>query len=154
MLIDLAKMAKINKFGLANSLLDSPMATSLTLTGTMPGPGQRKVSSLKCYWIQYSWYGNVIFFLTWPRLLDERSKRREVSRNTTQSEWKNHISISSLKFSIILFLGAIYYLAVHSVLFCVCMFFSTRPSDFDQFLHANSDWSWNGLNLTKLTSPP
>ena len=28
-------MAKIHKFGLANSLLDSPMATWLTLTGTM-----------------------------------------------------------------------------------------------------------------------
>ena len=27
-------MAKIHKFGLANSLLDSPMATWLTLTGT------------------------------------------------------------------------------------------------------------------------
>ena len=36
MLIDLAKMAKIHKFGLANSLLDSPMATWLTLTGTLP----------------------------------------------------------------------------------------------------------------------
>ena len=35
MLIDLAKMAKIHKFGLANSLLDSPMATWLTLTGTL-----------------------------------------------------------------------------------------------------------------------
>ena len=34
MLIDLAKMAKIHKFGLANSLLDSPMATWLTITGT------------------------------------------------------------------------------------------------------------------------
>ena len=32
MLIDLAK---IHKFGLANSLLDSPMATWLTLTGTL-----------------------------------------------------------------------------------------------------------------------
>ena len=29
-------MAKIHKFGLANSLLDSPMATWLTLTGTLP----------------------------------------------------------------------------------------------------------------------
>ena len=29
MLIDLAKMAKIHKFGLANSLLDSPMATCM-----------------------------------------------------------------------------------------------------------------------------
>ena len=28
-------MAKIHKFGLANSLLDSPMATWLTLTGTL-----------------------------------------------------------------------------------------------------------------------
>ncbi len=28
MLIDLAKMAKIHKFGLANSLLDSPMANT------------------------------------------------------------------------------------------------------------------------------
>ena len=36
MSIDLAKMAKIHKFGLANSLLDSPMATWLTLTGTLP----------------------------------------------------------------------------------------------------------------------
>ena len=35
MLIDLAKMAKIHKFSLANSLLDSPMATWLTLTGTL-----------------------------------------------------------------------------------------------------------------------
>ena len=35
MFIDLAKMAKILKFGLANSLLDSPMATWLTLTGTL-----------------------------------------------------------------------------------------------------------------------
>ena len=35
MLIDLAKMAKIHKFCLANSLLDSPMATWLTLTGTL-----------------------------------------------------------------------------------------------------------------------
>ena len=35
LLIDLAKMAKIHKFGLANSLLDSPMATLLTLTGTL-----------------------------------------------------------------------------------------------------------------------
>ena len=35
MLIDLAKMAKIHKFGLANSLLGSPMATWLTLTGTL-----------------------------------------------------------------------------------------------------------------------
>ena len=35
MLIDLAKMAKIHEFGLANSLLDSPMATWLTLTGTL-----------------------------------------------------------------------------------------------------------------------
>ena len=35
LLIDLAKMAKIHKFGLANSLLDSPMATWLTLTGTL-----------------------------------------------------------------------------------------------------------------------
>ena len=35
MLIDLAKMAKIHKFGLANSLVDSPMATCLTLRGTM-----------------------------------------------------------------------------------------------------------------------
>ena len=32
-LMDLAKMAQIHKFGLANSLLDSPMATRLTLTG-------------------------------------------------------------------------------------------------------------------------
>ena len=38
MLIDLAKMAKILKFGLANSLLDSPIATWLTLTGTQPCP--------------------------------------------------------------------------------------------------------------------
>ena len=30
-------MAKIHKFGLANSLLDSPMATWLTLTGTLGG---------------------------------------------------------------------------------------------------------------------
>ena len=37
MLIDLAKMAKIHKFGLANSLLDSPMATWLTLTRTLLG---------------------------------------------------------------------------------------------------------------------
>ena len=37
LLIDLAKMAKIHKFGLANSLLDSPMATLLTLTGTLDG---------------------------------------------------------------------------------------------------------------------
>ena len=36
MLVDLAKMAKIHKFGLANSLLHSPMATWLTLTGTLP----------------------------------------------------------------------------------------------------------------------
>ena len=35
MLIDLAKMAKIHKFGLANSLLDSPMAAWLTVTGTL-----------------------------------------------------------------------------------------------------------------------
>ena len=35
LLIDLAKMAKIHKFGLANSLLDSPMATWLTLTVTL-----------------------------------------------------------------------------------------------------------------------
>ncbi len=35
MLIDLAKMAKIHKFGLANSFVDSPMATWLTLTGTL-----------------------------------------------------------------------------------------------------------------------
>ena len=35
LLIDLAKMAKIHKFGLANSLLDSPMATWITLTGTL-----------------------------------------------------------------------------------------------------------------------
>ena len=35
LLIDLAKMAKIHKFGSANSLLDSPMATLLTLTGTL-----------------------------------------------------------------------------------------------------------------------
>ena len=35
LLIDLAKMAKIHKFGLANSLLDSPMATWLTLMGTL-----------------------------------------------------------------------------------------------------------------------
>ena len=35
MLIDLAEMAKIHKFGLANSLLDSPLATWLTLTGTL-----------------------------------------------------------------------------------------------------------------------
>ena len=64
----------------------------------------------KCYWIQYSWYWNVNIFthfgsfcetsrrfdlssrslghvifsrekITWPRLLDERSKRREVSQN-------------------------------------------------------------------------
>ena len=35
MLIDLAKMAKIHKFGLANLVLDSPMATWLTLTGTL-----------------------------------------------------------------------------------------------------------------------
>ena len=35
MLINLAKMAKIHKFGLANSLLDSPMATWLALTGTL-----------------------------------------------------------------------------------------------------------------------
>ena len=35
MLIDKAKMAKIHKFGLANSLVDSPMATWLTLTGTL-----------------------------------------------------------------------------------------------------------------------
>ena len=30
-------MAKIHKFGFANSLLDSPMATWLTLTGTLFG---------------------------------------------------------------------------------------------------------------------
>ena len=35
MLIDLAKMAKIHKLCLANYLLDSPMATWLTLTGTL-----------------------------------------------------------------------------------------------------------------------
>ncbi len=35
MLIELAKLAKIHKFGLANSLLHSPMATWLTLTGTL-----------------------------------------------------------------------------------------------------------------------
>ena len=35
MLIDLAKTAKIHKFGLANSLLGSPMATWLTLMGTL-----------------------------------------------------------------------------------------------------------------------
>ena len=37
MLIDLAKMAKIHKFGLANSLLDSPIGymASLTVTGTL-----------------------------------------------------------------------------------------------------------------------
>ena len=35
MVIDLAKMAKIHKFGLANPLLDLPMATWLTLTGTL-----------------------------------------------------------------------------------------------------------------------
>ena len=35
MLIDLAKMAKLHKFGLANSLLDSPMATWLSPTGTL-----------------------------------------------------------------------------------------------------------------------
>ena len=35
MLIDLAKMANIHKFGLANSLLGSPMATWLTLAGTL-----------------------------------------------------------------------------------------------------------------------
>ena len=35
MLFNLAKMAKIHKFGLANSLLDSPMPTWLTLTGTL-----------------------------------------------------------------------------------------------------------------------
>ena len=37
MLIGLAKMAKVHTFGLANSLLDSPMAmaTWLTLTGTL-----------------------------------------------------------------------------------------------------------------------
>ena len=34
-LIELAKMAKIHKFGLVNFLLDSPMATWLTLTGTL-----------------------------------------------------------------------------------------------------------------------
>ncbi len=35
MLIGLAKMAKVHTFGLANSLLDSPMATWPTLTGTL-----------------------------------------------------------------------------------------------------------------------
>ncbi len=35
MLIGLAKMAKVYTFGLANYLLDSPMATWLTLTGTL-----------------------------------------------------------------------------------------------------------------------
>ncbi len=38
MLIYLAKMAKIHKFGLANSWLDSPMATWLPLTGTLINP--------------------------------------------------------------------------------------------------------------------
>ena len=37
MVIDLAKMAKIHKFGLANFLVDSPMATWLSLTGTLRG---------------------------------------------------------------------------------------------------------------------
>ena len=40
-IIDLAKMAKIHKFCLANSLLDSPMATWLTLTGTVPFQNNR-----------------------------------------------------------------------------------------------------------------
>ena len=35
MVIYLAKTAKIHKFGLANSVLDSPMGTWLTLTGTL-----------------------------------------------------------------------------------------------------------------------
>ena len=39
MVIDLAKMAKIHKFGLANFLVDSPMATWLSLTGTLRGGG-------------------------------------------------------------------------------------------------------------------
>ena len=37
MLFELAKMAKILKFFLANSLLDSQMATWLTITGTSTG---------------------------------------------------------------------------------------------------------------------
>ena len=41
--------------------------------------------------------------ITWPRLLVERSKRREVSGNTIQSEWKNHISISWILDPITLF---------------------------------------------------
>ena len=36
-------MAKIHKFGLANSLLDSPMATWLTLTGTLRGCADYRV---------------------------------------------------------------------------------------------------------------
>ena len=41
-----------------------------------------------------SWAFPVKENFTWSRLLDERSKCREVSRNTIQTEWKNHISIS------------------------------------------------------------
>ena len=48
MLIDLAKMAKIHKFGLANSLLDSPMATWLTLTRTL-GKSYTTYWYLVCY---------------------------------------------------------------------------------------------------------
>ena len=35
MLIDFAKMAKMDKFCLANSLLDLPMTTWMTITGTL-----------------------------------------------------------------------------------------------------------------------
>ena len=35
MLIDLAKMAKIHKFGFVNSLLDSPIATLANHPGTL-----------------------------------------------------------------------------------------------------------------------
>ena len=44
MLIDLAKMAKLHKFCLANSLLDSPMATWLPITGACSLIGQALLS--------------------------------------------------------------------------------------------------------------
>ena len=43
-----------------------------------------------------SWASPAKENITWPRLLDERSKPREVSRNTIQSEWKSHITNSCL----------------------------------------------------------
>ena len=89
-------------------------------------PGTCESYWKKCYWIQYSWYWNVNFSITgscflklhnvstsqlealvtwnitWPRLLVERSKRCEVSRNTIQSEWKIHISIRESYFKNVL----------------------------------------------------